>query len=848
MTLLLQDSLRNNLDSLDGEDKKNALREFCVDIVRGSYPFNLKEEERIGLIEFLLKEGLDLGNESNIIISAMQSLSTTDFSKKVALIFKEKYPDILAAKDKKGQTAFMTAAQRLGSEEDLMFFYDLSRENPDFKSEQEFALRTLAKGFLHKSLVEKILKDGANPDAKDENGQTPLMIACREGRSEMVRILLEHGANPNLCDNEGKTALMYLEFSMKLDDEFGYHIHMERTNKDITEKFLKTEMVKELFKDPGIKVGNEDSRFRAAKKFFLKYHHQKIFEHLNSHGADFTLRDNDGNSALQLMHQEGLKELEALLVGVGISDYEIKEGNSTSESKVELSPNFILGQERFKNLSYTVGYSLQNIGQNKYPFAKLNGDGSVSFFVNVEEEKTKIESLQRDLEDPLTIRQLEYCAQRLGFKKADKTRAFFESQESEDVKEYRLNLSPEDLDSILKHNEIYRGYSLGHNLMKLRDNTNFDSRVIRLFPVFHSEDSAQISLIPMIAGCQFSETISVQILHLLPNYTAQDNKPFHWMAPKVTKDLTLSVEDVFSIVKKVCKSYGFAIVGTDGKEPKLSDKIEDLLLRRDVSSAFNPQSAISEMSEEAQTLYLRYALSTKEELANLLSFEVDSIRFLESLKEVLEEKKSHQVEEDIQKLSTAIGTVNLMIQTEEMKRGLDGGMVEYAHQKGPEVGSALTTEEEEKDSLKREDLIQEDDTFEIPPQPAAQNPEASNSGRWASTATEENFNLTKKEFLNKIQNSLAEEDSHIRKKYSLFKPSTSLEKIIALAIPEQSDRRLTSRLRDEIQITPEIVEKVKTALNEKFPNSPDGFNQISFASFREIFDERDRDNGGASRA
>ena len=135
--------------------------------------------------------------------------------------------------------------------------------------------------------------------------------------------------------------------------------------------------------------------------------------------------------------------------------------------------------------------------------------------------------------------------------------------------------------------------------------------------------------------------------------------------------------------------------------------------------------------------------------------------------------------------------------------------------------------------------IQEDDPFEIPPQPAAQNPEASNSGRWASTATEENFNLTKKEFLNKIQNSLAEEDSHIRKKYSLFKPSTSLEKIIALAIPEQSDRRLTSRLRDEIQITPEIVEKVKTALNEKFPNSPDGFNQISFASFREIFDEKD---------
>jgi ankyrin repeat protein len=50
----------------------------------------------------------------------------------------------------------------------------------------------------------------ANPDAQDNNGCSPLIIAARESNcQEVVRALLEAAADRTLVDGEGKTALMY---------------------------------------------------------------------------------------------------------------------------------------------------------------------------------------------------------------------------------------------------------------------------------------------------------------------------------------------------------------------------------------------------------------------------------------------------------------------------------------------------------------------------------------------------------------------------------------------------------------------------------------------------------------
>ena len=51
------------------------------------------------------------------------------------------------------------------------------------------------------------LAAGADPNARDENGSTPLHWAATWGRTSAVRALLEAGAKPDARDKEGRTAL-----------------------------------------------------------------------------------------------------------------------------------------------------------------------------------------------------------------------------------------------------------------------------------------------------------------------------------------------------------------------------------------------------------------------------------------------------------------------------------------------------------------------------------------------------------------------------------------------------------------------------------------------------------------
>jgi ankyrin repeat protein len=57
-------------------------------------------------------------------------------------------------------------------------------------------------------LVELLLKHGADPNARDAQGGTPLYYAARDGCVEVVRILLlRQGADLNARDAEGNTPL-----------------------------------------------------------------------------------------------------------------------------------------------------------------------------------------------------------------------------------------------------------------------------------------------------------------------------------------------------------------------------------------------------------------------------------------------------------------------------------------------------------------------------------------------------------------------------------------------------------------------------------------------------------------
>lgn len=61
------------------------------------------------------------------------------------------------------------------------------------------------------SVVELLLKYGAELDTKDRRGFTPLVLAAVCNKTEMMRLLLASGADCEARDNEGHNALWWAQ-------------------------------------------------------------------------------------------------------------------------------------------------------------------------------------------------------------------------------------------------------------------------------------------------------------------------------------------------------------------------------------------------------------------------------------------------------------------------------------------------------------------------------------------------------------------------------------------------------------------------------------------------------------
>jgi ankyrin repeat protein len=62
-------------------------------------------------------------------------------------------------------------------------------------------------GYGNFEKADELLKKGANPNASNEYGHTPLKYAAREGKIRLINLLIKAGANINAKDKSGNTAL-----------------------------------------------------------------------------------------------------------------------------------------------------------------------------------------------------------------------------------------------------------------------------------------------------------------------------------------------------------------------------------------------------------------------------------------------------------------------------------------------------------------------------------------------------------------------------------------------------------------------------------------------------------------
>jgi ankyrin repeat protein len=65
--------------------------------------------------------------------------------------------------------------------------------------------------------VRVLLDAGADVDARQHGGYTPLMEAALQGNEEMVRALLDAGADPTLTDDGGRNSIQFARAEGHID-------------------------------------------------------------------------------------------------------------------------------------------------------------------------------------------------------------------------------------------------------------------------------------------------------------------------------------------------------------------------------------------------------------------------------------------------------------------------------------------------------------------------------------------------------------------------------------------------------------------------------------------------------
>jgi uncharacterized protein len=162
--------------------------------------------------------------------------------------------------------------------------------------------------------LQKYLNMGADVNARDESGLTPLIWASVKGNAYAAQILLEGGANVNATNTQGDTALMWASI---MGHEPVVELILEN-NADVNFKSKKNGVT---------------ALMAAAAKG-----RDQVVQILIHHGAEVNAKDSHENTALMLASVKGFSGVVNVLLDAGAS-YRGSTPSATAIALVSLSPD-----------------------------------------------------------------------------------------------------------------------------------------------------------------------------------------------------------------------------------------------------------------------------------------------------------------------------------------------------------------------------------------------------------------------------------------------------------------------------------------------------------------------------
>ena len=161
--------------------------------------------------------------------------------------------------------------------------YDENNSSPNNAFKNNKLLEAIKnRSSLNLTYIEQLLNDGADVNARDNDGNTALMYATEQSNIyteyfDVVALLLNEGADVTKPNDEGKTALSFME----KDGKGKYIIKKMLDNTDVNEKL-------------------DDSNENTILILAAMNNHSEVVKYLLKNGANKTITNNEGKTALDM--------------------------------------------------------------------------------------------------------------------------------------------------------------------------------------------------------------------------------------------------------------------------------------------------------------------------------------------------------------------------------------------------------------------------------------------------------------------------------------------------------------------------------------------------------------------